>query len=106
MDNDIFNILYGIDKTYSPYEVLFRGMFYVLSTSIGIIGSQGIEDLAEGDIVGDELFGIHLHLVLLYKATEAVDLNNPWVVSNLGLISQSWMVLSSMLSLPSPVTTY
>ena len=23
MNNDIFNILYGIDKTYPPYEILF-----------------------------------------------------------------------------------
>ena len=78
MNNDIFNILYGIDKTYPPYEILFWGMFNILSASIGIIGSQGIEDLSEGNIMGDELFGVHQHLVLLYKATETVDLNNPW----------------------------
>src|SRR3990170_5836745 len=59
MNNDIFNILYGIDKTYSPYEILFRGMFYILSTSIGIIGSQGIKDLPEGNIVSDKLFWVH-----------------------------------------------
>src|SRR3972149_270353 len=53
-------------------------MLYVLPTCIGIIGSKGFKDLAKGNIVSDELFGVHLHLVLLYKATKAVDLNDPW----------------------------
>src|SRR3972149_80769 len=53
-------------------------MFNILSASIGIIGSQGIEDLSEGNIMGDELFGGHQHLVLLYQATETVALNTPW----------------------------
>ena len=82
MDNDIFNILYGIDKTYPPYEILFRGMFYILSTRIGIISSQGIEDLSKGNIIGDELLGSTSTWYCFTKPPKAVDLNNPgWSVT-------------------------
>src|SRR3972149_7850258 len=70
-------VTYALYVAEAPHHELGFSNLDGAPAHVGVAHHDGVFDLRKGDVVGEELRGVHLHLVLFYKAADARPLGNP-----------------------------
>src|ERR1700730_18474207 len=74
--NDIFEVFKILDVTASADEEFSGRYFECFSTGVLIALPDGIDHLANGYSVGEQLVWIQIDLILLYKSADRCDLGH------------------------------